>query len=79
MNTLDGGEHFIPEQLGLPLKRPSDTLNEDDHCWCEVKSLDSAFEETEEEDDGMTVEELVKAFEKAAETGWDDVTYAVAV
>lgn len=73
-DSLDGGEYFIPEQVGLSAERFTD-ITEDDHCWCELyndfyKATDEAPTES------MTVEQLVAAF-AAAKGNWDEVKYAL--
>ncbi len=73
--SLNEGEYFIPEQIGLPCER-FDDVTWDDHCWCE---LDPEYDIAPTDADvtvDLTVEELVKAFEAAAGK-WDDVKYAI--
>lgn len=71
------GEHFIPEQIGLPVTR-FEKVTEYDHCYCELNlDFKSDFEPTEKKPDSISAEELVLRFKKAKADGWDDVTYAV--
>ena len=78
IKTLTMGDSFIPEQIGLPINRPSEELTSDDHCYCELSA--ECFELTDEEAfEDITCEELVQRFEKAAKDGWDDITYGVFV
>lgn len=62
ISTLEDGEFFIPEQVGLPVNR-GDEYTEDDHCFCELTIEDI-------EDTGkmptieMTAEELYENFMK---------------
>ena len=76
--SLTMGDSFIPEQINLPIERPSDELTSEDHCYCEL--TEDCFELTgDEETESLTCEELVQLFEKAAKDGWDDVTYGIFV
>lgn len=69
--VLDGGELFIPEQVGLPANRLDQYERcEDDHAYCELDP-DEGFEFTNAEPTvPMTVADLVKAF--ATVTAWDE-------
>lgn len=72
-------EYFIPEQVGLHLTRPDDSITEADHCYAELDT-ENGFELTDEnpnEDGDLSWEEFVENFRKVKETGWDDVTYGV--
>ena len=60
MGSLEGGEYFVPEKVGLPEIR-FEKINEDDHIWFELSA--GGFSKTEEAPDiDMTVEELVDTF-----------------
>ena len=59
---------FIPSQVGLPEHR-FESVNEDDGPWFELYP-DTAFTATDEEADGMTVDELVARF-KECKDSWD--------
>ena len=76
ISSLDG-EYFIPEQVSLPVKR-FEYLTSDDHCWCELRENDFSLTSDSCTLD-MDVNELVAAFEKAANDGWDCITYAVQI
>ncbi len=86
--SLEDGEYFIPEQIMLPMRRPMDTINEDDHCYCELHEDD--FSVTDEDVstvsdydelpvNGIAVEDFVERFAAVGRTGWDSVTYAVEI
>ena len=71
----EGMGWFIPEQIGLPARR-FDTLTEDDHCWFEL--WEGFAEKTSDMPTvDISADELVKKFQEAKETGWDDVRYAI--
>lgn len=74
--SLQDGEYFIPENVGLPCERFTD-WTEDDHLYCEMDSDD--FELTSDSPDSIldgtqwrpiTVSELAGRFEAAADDGW---------
>ena len=69
-------EYFIPEQVGLPADRGEDYRELDpeyDHCWFEL--YEDGFELVDKSPtENITVEELVKAFQKS-KGKWDDVHY----
>ena len=69
MGCLDGGEYFIPSQVGLPEMRFGE-ITTDDHCWFEL-SRDGFAHTDEEAYIEMSVQELVEAF-LAALGKWDD-------
>lgn len=78
MKSLDSGEYFIPEQIGLPIERPDDELTEADHCFCELE--ESGITLTDEPcTELMSVNELTERFRKAGKDGWDAVKYGVDV
>lgn len=62
MVTLDSGEFFAPESVGMPLVRDWD-YGEDDHDWCELHETDFVLTDEEPDDPNLTVEELVQRFE----------------
>lgn len=80
LSCLYEGEYFVPELVGLPCERFTD-YTEADHPFCELD--ETSFEPTDEEptevwserlcswEEGLSAEELVDAFEKAAEDGWE--------
>lgn len=76
MDSLDEGEYFIPEQIGLIHPMFSDGWTEDDHCFCELNSDDFSICEDEPTEE-LSIEELVDRFVKAGKDGWDSVTYAI--
>jgi len=60
MDCLDGGEYFIPKQVGLPEER-FDKWTEDDHCWFELER--DGFEATDMEPNvDLTCEEMIRRF-----------------
>ena len=73
---LDGGEFFIPQQVGLePLQSKltaySDgQTNDDDHVWHELREGDIAPTDAEP-DATFSTRELIAAFTRAKATGWD--------
>lgn len=69
MGCLDGGEFFIPGQVGLPENR-FDKWTRDDHCWFELQK-DGFAAADEVPDTYMTVDELVGAF-LAAKGNWKE-------
>ena len=67
INACDGGEFFIPSQVGLPENRFPE-INEDDHCWFELDQ--DSFSKTEQEPtESITAEELYRKF---ITVKWDD-------
>lgn len=68
MTCLDGGEYFIPKQVGLPEKRFGE-ITEDDHCWFELNG-DSFEITTADVDVDITASEIVKRFLEAKDN-WD--------
>lgn len=69
ISCLDGGEYFIPKQIGLPETR-FEEITEDDHCWFELNK--NGFKVTEVEADvDISADEIVKRFLEAKEN-WDD-------
>lgn len=74
MDSLDMGEYFIPEQIGLPVERFG-SVTEDDHCWCELEA--DFYKPTDAPATvDMFVEQLAANF-AAAKGKWDDVKYAL--
>lgn len=70
ISCLDGGEYFIPRQVGLPEKRFEKLDLEADHCWFELSA--DGFEATENVSNiDMTVEQLLEMFRKA-KNNWHD-------
>lgn len=73
-DSLDLGEYFIPEQVGIEAERFG-AATEDDHCWCEIG--EDAFTSTDEEPTTtLSAKKLVEAF-REAKGNWDDVKYAI--
>jgi hypothetical protein len=66
---LDEEEYFIPEDVGLSHCRPHHhTYSEDDdHPWHELEGTEPT---NSEPDGGLTAEELIRAFARAAEQEW---------
>lgn len=63
IDCLDGGEYFIPNQVGLPEERFAE-WTEDDHCWFELHS--DGFTATREEPGvDMSIDELIGKFLEA--------------
>lgn len=54
---LDGGEYFIPSNVGLPEERFEDWNEQDDHPWFELDVAD--IEETDDEATVSTTAEAV--------------------
>ena len=88
MTSLVDDMYFIPEQIGLPIRRPMGTITIDDHCFCELYEND--FSITDEDistnvdyeelpENGITVEEFVKKFTDVGSTGCDSIRYAVGI
>jgi hypothetical protein len=70
--TLEGGDAFIAEQVGVDSVRPSG-ISEDDHCWHEADEEAPFALVSTKATDGRTVEEFVQDFEKViANGGWTD-------
>lgn len=61
MDCLDGGEYFIPSQVGLPEEKFS-TETEDDHPWFELQSDGFTITDKPATETLITVEELVQNF-----------------
>lgn len=69
--SLDDGEYFVPEKVGLPVKRFEKWDEQSDHPFCEV-NLSEPLEATDREPDvELSWEELAKAFE-AAKGHWEE-------
>jgi len=68
--TLDYGKFFIADQVNIPQKFFA-TIDDDDHCWHEFHSLEKTDQEA---NDSRTIDELLTAFEKVAqsEMGWHE-------
>lgn len=68
--SMDGGEYFIPRQVGLPEER-FEKITEDDHCWFEISRI---FKTDSEPTLELTAEELYQNFINASgnwnETDW---------
>ena len=67
-HCLDDQTFFIPRQVGLPCDyaRDCDYDEQLDHPWCELDSVEqTSLQPTVE----LTVEQLVRSFEKAK---WED-------
>ncbi len=79
MDSLNCDNMFIPEQLDLPINRPSDELTSADHCYCEILSEDDIVLTDDEPTDERTIAQLAADFVQAAYDGWDDVKYGVNV
>lgn len=69
MDCLDGGQYFIPKQVGLPEERFGE-WTEDDHCWFELHR-DSFVATGEEPGADLTADELVWRF-REAKGNWND-------
>lgn len=75
--TLDEGEYFLPELVGLTNPRDLwDSHYEDDHVWNEIEDITCGrcryVPELYEPADltERTLDDLVLAFERAAAAGW---------
>lgn len=70
LSCLDGGQHFIPEQVGLPGHGDDWVFNEEfDQPWFEL--LENRIQTTRDEaTEELTIDELVEAFLKAKDH-WD--------
>ena len=78
---LDGGEFFIPQQVGLePLQHhliaySRGRANHDDHVWHELWPAD--FEPTDTEpSETISARELIAAFARAHRDGWAVARYS---
>lgn len=70
-SLCDEGEYLIPHQVGLPENRFEIWDDQSDHCWFELS--EDGFETTDDPwTEDVTAQELLSAFRKAAEEGWDD-------
>lgn len=82
VDTLDQGEYFIPEQVGITPLPYSKGGTDADHPWHEFVALIDldvegvAYSDYPESYNSgpFTPEELVAAFQKAKADGWNDVT-----
>ena len=73
-DSLEEETYFIPEQLGLPLRREW-AITEDDHCFCEL-CPEEAFALTEDAaTDDRNIHELAEEFEQVK--SWAAEIYAV--
>ena len=70
LNTLDGYEYFIPEQVGFPAIR-FDDYTEDDHCWHELERNDFTLTNEKATEGDATIEDIVNRFESVKR--WNDV------
>ncbi len=69
MDSLEDGEYFIPNQVGLPEKRFDVIDPKADHCYFELCDDDFELTEALAEID-LTVDQLVENFRKA-KGSWD--------
>lgn len=70
MASLDSGEYFIPERLGMAPGRWNELNPELDHIWCELHR--DGFENMEApETSGISPDELVRRFE-AMKGRWEE-------
>lgn len=69
------GEHFIPQQVGIPFERDWE-ISEDDHPFCELDPV-SDFQYTDAKPDYplITVDDLVSAFQ-LAKGKWNELVYS---
>ena len=77
INLALDGEFFIPEQIGLPLVRPSEEITIDDHCFAELDPENDINLTDEEPTVAITWSEIMNNFRAALKDGWDDMKYAV--
>lgn len=78
LKTIEGVqdcELFIPEQVGLPLTRPTDEYTEDDHCWAELFPENDIELTDEEPTETLPWKQLVENFKKVNKTGWKPENY----
>ena len=74
MDSLEDSCYFVPEQIGLPITRPDDTLTEDDHGYCELYEDDFTLVD-EKPDIECSIEELSEKFSRVGPDGWMDPTF----
>ena len=75
-SCLDGDDRFIPAQVDLPGKRPSDFNTQIDTCWFSLRNIKHTSDKA---NCSLNVGELVDKFRKAA-GNWDESLYtAVAI
>lgn len=72
-SSLEDGERFVPEQVGLAAERFSE-WTEDDMMWCELYE-DGNFRPTKQTPMGLSIPELVENFRKA-KGNWKPEEYA---
>jgi hypothetical protein len=76
--ALDMGEYFIPQQVGMPpLQMNFGGIDPDsDHAWHELGDVSEAYGPNTRNHGGeYDTDELIAAFEQAAQDGWDDTKY----
>lgn len=72
-SVLEDGEHFIPDQVGMPELQAelgqygAEFPSEDDHIWHEIDSVEATDEEPDFE---LTAEQVKKLFADVKEVGW---------
>lgn len=69
-SSCDDGEYFVPRQVGLPEER-FDDVNNDDHCWFELQSIEDTEQEATVE---IAASELHQKF-MAASGNWDETAW----
>lgn len=76
--TLNGGDQFLPGQIGANNHLGGDSFEYDgevDHPWHELDPAEIATSDRPEGESFGTPEEFVARFEKAAADGWDEFAY----
>ena len=68
--SLEDGEYFIPEAVGMPEERFDDGWTEDDHHFFEMGSYEPVLDDVPL-DTFLTIDQLVKNFQAMAGK-WDD-------
>jgi hypothetical protein len=72
LNTLDGGRHFLPDQVGLSaLQERWGYRYEDDHVWHEWVEIQDATTCVDTPGAHMSAEVLVLAFASVASDEWN--------
>lgn len=72
IESLDFGEYFIPEMVGLPEVKFDSIDPELDHMWFELNKNDITYEKPQDQRVAYTSKELLARFKEASRKGWYD-------
>ena len=72
IESLDFGEYFIPEMVGLPEIKFDSIDPELDHMWFELNKKDITYEKPQDQPVIYSSKELLARFNEASRKGWYD-------